>query len=205
MVKLANTVDSKSIAVMACGFDSLYRHHKQTFFKERNVEMKRMINVVAVLAMVVALAGCGISMDTIKYANGTKKQVQVEECVVEVLAPEPVVIPPKVTKINILEPVMFDWDKSVIRADQEIVIDKVAALMKEYPDTMLALKGHASVEGTDKYNLALSQRRADAVKAALVAEGVASDRIVSAMGEGETSVFGDILKSNRRVMVLSVE
>lgn len=167
--------------------------------------MNKLLKAVLVLAMVVTLGGCGISMDTIKYANGTKKQIQVEECVVEVLAPAPVVIPPKVTKINILEPVMFDWDKSVIRADQEVVIEKVAALMEEYPDTMLALKGHASVEGTDDYNLGLSQRRADAVKAALVAEGIAADRIVSAMGEGETSVFGDILKQNRRVMVLSVE
>jgi peptidoglycan-associated lipoprotein len=61
---------------------------------------------------------------------------------------------------------MFDWDKSVIRADQEIVIDKVAALMAEYPDTILALNGHASIEGTETYNLALSQRRADSVKAA---------------------------------------
>jgi uncharacterized lipoprotein len=42
-----------------------------------------MINVVAVLAMVVMLAGCGISMDTIKYANGTSKNMQTAECVVE--------------------------------------------------------------------------------------------------------------------------
>jgi outer membrane protein OmpA-like peptidoglycan-associated protein len=144
-------------------------------------------------------------MDTLRYSGTPDTPIQTAECVVEVLAPEPVVIPPKVTKINILEPVMFDWDKSNIRADQEIVIDKVAALMAEYPDTMLALKGHASVEGTDDYNLALSQRRADSVKAALVAQGVSADRIVSAIGEGETSIFGDILKTNRRVMVLSVD
>jgi outer membrane protein OmpA-like peptidoglycan-associated protein len=111
--------------------------------------MKKMFTVVGVLALAVMLGACGISMDTMKYANGTDKNIQTAECIVSIAepAPAPVVIPAKATKIKILEPVMFDFDKAFIRADQEVVIDKVAALMAEYPDTVLALNGHASIEG----------------------------------------------------------
>ena len=77
--------------------------------------------------------------------------------------------------------------------------------MAEYPDTALILDGYASEEGASDYNLDLSQDRADSVKAALIEKGVDADRIVNAVGQGEATVFGDLLKLNRRVMVLSVD
>jgi len=116
-----------------------------------------------------------------------------------------ITVVPDAVIITVVEPVMFDFDKSDIRADQEKVISKVVDLMNEYPEIMLVLEGHASIEGTDAYNLALSQRRADSVKDALVNAGIEAERIVNVVGEGETSIFGDILNTNRRVMVLSVE
>ncbi len=169
--------------------------------------MKKVIAVMAVLAMAVMFSACSMSMDTVRYANGTDKNVQTAPCIIT-LAPEPAplpVIPPKATRVNILQPVMFDWDKSDIRADQQYIIDKVAALMAEYPDTVLVLDGYASTEGTDEYNLNLSMDRVQAVEAALVAKGVPFDSIQSITGQGETSIFGEILNTNRRVMVLSVE
>jgi outer membrane protein OmpA-like peptidoglycan-associated protein len=166
--------------------------------------MKKFLNVVALLAVVAMISACGISMDTIKYANGTSNQIQTAPCEVATVDEVPVVIA-KATKIKILEPVMFDWDKSVIRADQEDVLNKVAALMAEYPDTALVLDGYASEECATDYNLALSQDRADAVKSALIMKGVDADRIVNVVGQGEATVFGDLLKLNRRVMVLSVD
>lgn len=204
MVKLANTLDSRSSAIMACGFDSLCRYHNTTRFKKGNKKMKKVISVVAVLAMAFMFGACSMSMDTIKYANGTSKLVITEPCEVPTVEEvAPVIV--KATKVKILEPVMFDWDKSDIRADQEPVINKVADLMIEYPDTALILDGYASEEGATDYNLALSQDRADAVKSALIMKGVDGSRIVNAVGQGEATIFGDLLKLNRRVMVLSVE
>jgi outer membrane protein OmpA-like peptidoglycan-associated protein len=164
--------------------------------------MKKIINVVIAVCFIVSLGACSMSWDTVKYAKDTKKIAEVGECFVSLDEP---VIPEKATKIRILEPVMFDWDDATIRPDQEEVIEKVAALMAEYPDTIIVLEGSASVEGTEDYNYELSQARADSVLAALVAEGVESSRIINAMGMGETDAFGDEFPPNRRVMVLSID
>jgi outer membrane protein OmpA-like peptidoglycan-associated protein len=157
MVELVYTLDSKSSA--NCGMWvrlplSLPTTHNERVKKnEENVYSSRSIGIGS------NVGACGISMDTMKYANGTDKNIQTAECIVSIAEPAPaaVVIPPKATKVKILEPVMFDWDKADIRADQEPVIEKVAALMAEYPDTALVLDGYASEEGATDYNMALSQ------------------------------------------------
>ena len=161
--------------------------------------MKKVFGILTVLAVAFVMSACSYSLDTVRYALDTRKEVRVVEC--SIVEPLPV----KATKIKIIEPVLFDFDKSNIRADQEPVIDRLAALMTEYPDTLLAIDGYASKEGPENYNLKLSQRRADSVKAALVAKGIAADRIANVVGMGETTQFSDKLPPNRRVVVISVE
>lgn len=165
--------------------------------------MKTLFKTLVVLAMVVTLGGCFMSWDTVKYQS-TDKMIQTAPCEVATVE-EAAPVVQKATKVKILEPVLFDFDKSVIRADQQPVIDKIASLMAEYEDTVLGIDAYASKEGPEKYNLKLSQRRADAVKAALVEKGISADRIVNSVGKGETGIFGELLKLNRRAIVLSVE
>ena len=157
-----------------------------------------------ILAMVTMISACGFSMDTFKYANGTTKIIQAAPCEITITEPPTPAVVKKATKINIMEPVLFNWDKSDIRPDQQPVIDKVAALMAEYPDTVLLIDAYASVEGATDYNLGLSQRRADSTKAALIEKGVAADRIKNVVGKGETDQFAKDLWPNRRAIILSV-
>ena len=105
--------------------------------------------------------------------------------------------------------VNFDFDKSNIRKEDVADLDKAVAFVKKYPDSKVSLEGHTDSRGTDKYNLKLSQRRADAVKKYLVDKGERADRI-TAEGKGEAYPIADNKTEkgrfeNRRVEVLIIE
>jgi outer membrane protein OmpA-like peptidoglycan-associated protein len=118
---------------------------------------------------------------------------------------EPAPAPPEPKVIKVTENVMFDWDSDVIRDDQKPVLDDIAGYLVDYPDTLLVIEGYASEEGATDYNLDLSNRRAESVRAGLHERGVAPASIKSVVGNGETTTFGDILKDNRRVLVITVD
>lgn len=88
-------------------------------------------------------------------------------------------------KLNVL----FDNDSSIVKnKDSQELVD-FAAFMKRHPAINAEIQGHASSPGDDKYNLWLSQRRANSVKAVLVdLFGISSDRII-AKGYGETMLL----------------
>lgn len=73
--------------------------------------------------------------------------------------------------------ILFDYDKSNIRASEAAKITDVAKYMQSDPSVNLRIDGYADPRGTSQYNLALSQRRVGAVRDALVKEGVPGNRI----------------------------
>jgi len=81
------------------------------------------------------------------------------------------------------ESVFFDFDKFAIKGDQVTVISDNAKLATGYPNDYLTLQGNCDERGSREYNLALGQRRADAVKGRLVLLGVPERQI-------ETVSFG---------------
>jgi len=92
--------------------------------------------------------------------------------------------------IHILESVVaFPFNQSDVQSSQMASLEHVANYLKKNPDANITVNGYASPEGTEEYNLQLSQRRADAVKAILVDKyGIASDRI-NAIGHGVGDIF----------------
>lgn len=79
--------------------------------------------------------------------------------------------------------IYFDYDKYAIKAAADSVIARHAKVLVAYPRDYLTLQGNCDERGSSEYNLALGQRRADAVKEKLVLLGVSGDRI-------ETISFG---------------
>ena len=89
-------------------------------------------------------------------------------------AEPPAAAAPRWTKFN---DILFDFDKSDIRANETSKVAAVAAYLKQNPSAQVAIDGHADPRGTDPYNQALSQRRVNAIRDALVKAGVPGDKI----------------------------
>ena len=106
--------------------------------------------------------------------------------------------------IDIAGKIMFPYDSNEITAAEQVNVDKLENLMKEYPNTKINIDGYASLEGTIAYNLALSLRRANAVKDSLVGSGISAERI-TVSSKGEVDLFGALLPPNRRAVITSAE
>lgn len=102
--------------------------------------------------------------------------------------------------------IYFDFNKSDIKPEVREIIAEHAAFMREHPGAMVTVEGHADKRGTAGYNLALGERRAQAVKALLQAGGVDGSRIeVISYGEERPAVEGDgeeIYAKNRRAEII---
>ncbi|MBB1193432.1 flagellar motor protein MotB, partial [Flavobacterium sp. SOK18b] len=84
----------------------------------------------------------------------------------------------------------FDLDKSVIRKDAAFELEKVLAVMQQYPKMTIDIRSHTDCRQTVAYNQALSDRRAKSTKAWLVKNGIAASRL-TAKGYGESQLVND--------------
>jgi peptidoglycan-associated lipoprotein len=71
----------------------------------------------------------------------------------------------------------FDYDKYNIRDDARDALQGDARALAERSGIKLTLEGHCDERGSEKYNLALGDRRANAAKEFLVGQGISSDRV----------------------------
>ena len=79
-------------------------------------------------------------------------------------------------KANVQD-IFFDYDADAIRADAQATLSKDASYLASHPNVRVVIGGYCDERGSDEYNLALGQRRAESTKAALVQAGVAADRM----------------------------
>ena len=87
-----------------------------------------------------------------------------------------------------LEDTFFDYDRSELRDAGRQALDKNAAWMRRWTSTRVTVEGHCDERGTNEYNLALGERRANAVKDYLVGLGISADRVVT-VSKGEETPF----------------
>ena len=76
-----------------------------------------------------------------------------------------------------VQDIFYDYDTYDIRSDAEATLSHDASYLVSHPDVKVVIGGYCDERGSNEYNLALGQNRADAAKTALVAAGVAASRI----------------------------
>jgi outer membrane protein OmpA-like peptidoglycan-associated protein len=152
------------------------------------------------------LEPCPNGEDTDEYycVNGCK--VMKEKVEEPPVVPEPpVVVTPEPPKEITFEDVLFEFDQYEITADGAGKVKEAADLIKEQGGNYF-VDGFADSKGSDEYNINLSRKRAQAVKDALVKEGVPAETLeVRAFGEQYPKCTNDTEEGrqcNRRVVVL---
>jgi len=87
-------------------------------------------------------------------------------------------------KEYVFEDVHFDFDRNTLRPDALAVLDEAITALKASPTLKLQVDGHTCNIGTAEYNMALANRRAQAVRDYLVSRGIGADRL-SVVSYGE--------------------
>lgn len=146
------------------------------------------LRLTSMIAAVLLLAACESTPDTTGTAGaggGASSGLSSTQST----APRPG--SPEEFVVNVGDRVFFDTDRSTIRPDGRATLDKQAAWLKQYPQNVITVEGHADERGTREYNLALGNRRATAVKNYLVATGINPNRITTiSYGKERPAVVG---------------
>ena len=105
--------------------------------------------------------------------------------------------------------VLFEFGKADLSVEAINVLDKVVSILKDYPKSKISVEGHTDSKGSQKYNINLSQRRADSVARYFIEKGIPGDHI-AAIGYGEDAPVApnntdEGRAKNRRVEIVIVK
>ena len=139
----------------------------------------RLLGAVSTIAL---LAACADKPVTTAAATGTGTT-----------AAMPSIVPGSEEDLakNVGDRVFFSFDKTMLSADDKGTLDRQAAWLGKYSSVNVQIAGNCDERGTEEYNIALGQRRANAARDYLVAKGTAAARITTiSYGKDRPSVTG---------------
>ncbi|MDX6181877.1 OmpA family protein [Flavobacterium sp. Fl-77] len=112
-------------------------------------------------------------------------QARKKEKINQIIANEKDVVRDKDRLIIKTDPIYFDYNMWYIRKESKVVLGRVVALMKKYPDMIIEIGSHTDSRGNAKFNEDLSQKRASSTRAFLIESGINAKRVI-AKGYGES-------------------
>lgn len=94
----------------------------------------------------------------------------------------------QVGAVIVLRNIFFDYNKSTLRPESQVELDRLIKLLTDIPTMKIEISGHTDKRGDDDYNLRLSQNRSQSVVDYLTQKGIAPSRL-TAVGYGETKLI----------------
>jgi outer membrane protein OmpA-like peptidoglycan-associated protein len=156
----------------------------------------RLISTLALVALLLTQGGCSTLKDMVKKVSESLPDVDVTK----------VEETERGLVLTFDNELLFKFDSDEILPEQKDNLDKIAEFLEKKSERDVSIEGHADSTGEDDYNLDLSERRAKAVRSALIERGIPESRI-EAVGFGETrpvvsNETADGQRRNRRVEVI---
>jgi len=140
------------------------------------MEIYKMKKLLSLFVAVVALSGCSsLGMDGGLFGGSECESIEARDFME-----------------NAQDRVFFAYDSSAISADSAEILNTQVKWLKKHENVNVVVQGYCDERGTREYNLALGERRANAVKQYLVSQGIAADRIsVISYGKERPAVLGN--------------
>jgi len=115
----------------------------------------------------------------------------------------------EINEITILRGINFETNSAKIKPDSKHILDGVADILLRYPSLKVEIAGHSDNRGDSKFNMQLSQSRAESVREYLILNGAIAENL-TANGYGETKPMNDLdnedaWMENRRVELVILE
>jgi peptidoglycan-associated lipoprotein len=152
------------------------------------------------LVSVSILGAVALSLSLSACAKKPKQEARQEPPAPVMQTPTAVTAPPtpQETKVRIqdllaeaFKPVYFPYDQAALPETAKDLLAKAGDLLKQAPGVTVQIDGHADERGTDDYNLALGEKRANTVKAYLTTYGIAASRLKTvSYGEEKPNAVG---------------
>lgn len=142
----------------------------------------------ALLSDVSKVTGCGLSVSANNLATGPQMAEFVKEVLLEAVpGSQPKPLPPMSDrKTWVFKDIKFEFDKATLMKSSYPILDNIYDILRDHPEIKsVEIQGHTCSIGTDKYNLDLSQRRANTVMKYLKDKGIDASRM-TAKGFGES-------------------
>ena len=171
---------------------------------------KRLFMLIA-MATALVLAGCGSDVKLDQPAEGSSTaagagaggaqgQGTGQSSVTQVQAGASAA--DKAGPVGVAKVIYFDYDSYVVKPEFQSVVDQHARFLRAHPNARLVLEGNTDQRGSREYNLALGQKRAEAVRRAMTLVGASDGQIEAvSFGKEKPAVEGnteDAYAQNRR-------
>ena len=168
--------------------------------------------MLAAMALAMVLAGCGSDVKLDQPAEGSSTaagagaggaqgQGAGQSSVTQVQADASAA--DKAGPVGVAKVIYFDYDSYTVKPDYQSVVDQHARFLQSRPNARLVLEGNTDQRGSREYNLALGQKRAEAVRRALTLVGASDNQIEAvSFGKEKPAVEGtseEAYAKNRRV------
>jgi peptidoglycan-associated lipoprotein len=147
------------------------------------------LKILSLLSVLLLLGACATDAEDTDGKSGTGASAGAGSSAGSAVAVEPGTIQDFI--VNVGDRVFFDFDKSTLSSKAQETLNKQAAWLSRVTSATILIEGHCDERGTREYNLALGDRRANAVKDYLISKGVAASRIKTiSYGKERPAVLG---------------